>query len=1413
MPTLWPPLVKGVVCFLFILHCSDARPSYMISAPTFVIPGVSTTLAVHWFGQNHSEISVTAEIWDNGMSLANNSKVFQKDFLGLISIPPLSVNSSSTSYLIRVYGTAGNELLFSNNYTVELDTKNVSLIIETDKSAYQPGQAVKIRIISIFRDLRPYKGLVNIVIRDPQSNIIKQWLQHKPDLGVISAEFLLSSNAMAGTWRIQAETDMTTNMGEISVIHFDQPKFDVTIKTPSFYVDSKQQNLIGTVIANYTYGRPVKGNATVLITALYDTHSMNGIKKTYAMSGAADFTFTYAELSSLLSGLTLNITAVVTEELTGIEMSKSTYVKKVDSEYELIIVSQPPVLNPGINFTTKIQLQRKDLLYLTKEERENNISVKVTQSVMPQLVENTDMNISTAATNLSYIDARQYTIPESGIINIVLPLQESIQLIIIEAVYQNITQKWRMQRELDFSSYAQIQLPDSPAQVGKPFDVKVKTKPEVQHIHYVIMAGGIIVSTEKTNSATFTLTPEYSWAPAAVLMVYFFNFNNMSLDIIQASRTIDIKGMFENKVSLSWSITKTAPSENVILSVNVTEARSLVALRVVDISDKLLSNGNNLKEKVETEIKSYSKGFMNSLSDGSIHYNGILPEEFVAELLIIKDEVEPPPNVPIVFPETWIWLETNISSGNRSSLPVTVPDAVTSWMASAFVISDVHGLGVTEEPVELQAFQPFFITLNAPYAVTRGEQFILRVLLFNYLEENLQVNVSLETNNAFAIIIPENDNGGIPWQRNVSVRSKESEIIFFPISPMKLGAISITVRAMSRTASDSATQKIRVKADGVQNFYTQNLILEVNGTGSISKQLSFTFPTDVVSGSEQASVSVVGDFLGPSIKGLESLIRMPYGCGEQNMINFAPNIYVLQYLITTSQLTEDIRRRAISYMEQGYQRELNYKRDDNSFSAFGNTDSSGSSWLSSFVVRCFLQARSFINISPELLNKTVEWLIQQQDQETGKFLEPGHVFHTRLQGGLNGPITLTAYILTSLLENSQYRNLYASRVDKAVQYLEKKFEGGISSNYTLSIVAYALSVANSTKASAALTQLNSRTRNNGGLMYWSTTTGASNYWQPPSADIETAAYALLSHCQQNRIAEGVPIMNWLVQQRNNLGGYSSTQDTIMALQALAQFMAVIPLNKETSLAVSVTGSGSFAPKSFQITNENLLDVQIQQIDITDPMLLNVSAVGRGIAIFQLNVIYNKRVLPRHKRSTPSKEAFTLDVTPTDVANNTELLYVAVCSSYQGTESEIGMVLLDIGFLNGFILHPKGIPESGLLKMVERKEDKVYLYFESMTKDPVCVTVLLVRNASVAGSRDAVVTITDYYNPTNSVTRTYNSDTMKKISICDFCESNCTLCQSNVFAKAPSNSTTLPTFTLFWFCLICICSLLQQKIFF
>ena len=64
---------------------------------------------------------------------------------------------------------------------------------------------------------------------------------------------------------------------------------------------------------------------------------------------------------------------------------------------------------------------------------------------------------------------------------------------------------------------------------------------------------------------------------------------------------------------------------------------------------------------------------------------------------------------------------------------------------------------------------------------------------------------------------------------------------------------------------------------------------------------------------------VLGDVMGPTLNNLDKLLRLPFGCGEQNMIHFAPNVFVLKYLQKTRQLSTDVETEATDYLLQGKQ--------------------------------------------------------------------------------------------------------------------------------------------------------------------------------------------------------------------------------------------------------------------------------------------------------------------------------------------------------------------------------------------------------------------------------------------------------------------------------------------------------------
>lgn len=57
--------------------------------------------------------------------------------------------------------------------------------------------------------------------------------------------------------------------------------------------------------------------------------------------------------------------------------------------------------------------------------------------------------------------------------------------------------------------------------------------------------------------------------------------------------------------------------------------------------------------------------------------------------------------------------------------------------------------------------------------------------------------------------------------------------------------------------------------------------------------------------------------MGTALDNIDELLQMSSGCGEQNMVHFAPNVFITRYLEETGQLTPEIKQKAIGYLESG----------------------------------------------------------------------------------------------------------------------------------------------------------------------------------------------------------------------------------------------------------------------------------------------------------------------------------------------------------------------------------------------------------------------------------------------------------------------------------------------------------------
>ncbi|KAK3607701.1 hypothetical protein CHS0354_016725 [Potamilus streckersoni] len=176
--------------------------------------------------------------------------------------------------------------------------------------------------------------------------------------------------------------------------------------------------------------------------------------------------------------------------------------------------------------------------------------------------------------------------------------------------------------------------------------------------------------------------------------------------------------------------------------------------------------------------------------------------------------------------------------------------------------------------------------------------------------------------NAKNIFILDCENNRVE-KRTIIVKANDAVAVYFPILPTELGLVDVMITASSPLANDAILKKLLVEPEGVPQSYNIAFLVDLTSNHTFEKFTDITYPDKVVEGSSRIRISVLGDLMGPTINGLENLLQMSYGCGEQNMINFAPNVFVSNYLKTAGSMTPDIESKAKDFILQDHLRHMN----------------------------------------------------------------------------------------------------------------------------------------------------------------------------------------------------------------------------------------------------------------------------------------------------------------------------------------------------------------------------------------------------------------------------------------------------------------------------------------------------------
>lgn len=103
------------------------------------------------------------------------------------------------------------------------------------------------------------------------------------------------------------------------------------------------------------------------------------------------------------------------------------------------------------------------------------------------------------------------------------------------------------------------------------------------------------------------------------------------------------------------------------------------------------------------------------------------------------------------------------------------------------------------------------------------------------------------------------------------------------------------------------------------------------------------------------------------------------------------------------------------------------------------------------------------------------------------------------------------------------------------------------------------------------------------------------YEKPNAVNIEMTSYAVLALLQAGLYEDALPAVKWLVNQRNENGGFQSTQDTIVGLQALSKFADRIS-STASSVQISVKYNENLESR-ININADNTLITQVYNVSV------------------------------------------------------------------------------------------------------------------------------------------------------------------------------------------------------------------------
>lgn len=498
------------------------------------------------------------------------------------------------------------------------------------------------------------------------------------------------------------------------------------------------------------------------------------------------------------------------------------------------------------------------------------------------------------------------------------------------------------------------------------------------------------------------------------------------------------------------------------------------------------------------------------------------------------------PKVRKAFPDTAYW-NPNVHTGpdGHAKVEFNFPDSLTTWRTTIRAMTDDGKAGGMVTRVLVR--KNLIVRLAAPRFFRQGDEATLRVIAHNYLESAKDVTFALDVTGLEVV-------GG--QTQKVNIPAKGESYVDWRVKAHTTGNAVLTAKALTNEESDALEMTLPVLPFGVkQRASGSGVVFSGSGQGG----WNYGYPANSDAGTRGLTITIAPSVAGTVFEALDYLTGYPWGCTEQTMSSFLPDVIVAQ-AVDKLHLKSPIDRATLNdEVKAGLERLYSYQHDDGGWGWWPDDESRV--FMTAYVVSGLGQAKDAgYTIDDSRLGKARAWL------------QAALAAHPDMLADLR------AYTVYAL----------ATTGSAPKDALEKAWESrGKVSDEGLALIGLALDASSDGRAKEAAGLVEKKAKTTDSDAYWSGNYDELlDYWGETSP--ETTAFALKLLARQDRGSGLLPkAALWLGKNRS--GDYwESTKQTAMVIQGLTDYLALSGELANTSDVEVLVNGASVGKRHFGV---------------------------------------------------------------------------------------------------------------------------------------------------------------------------------------------------------------------------------------